>query len=62
MKCENCGRPMKWEAYTLTRRPDDLAPITKNARLAYAWHCRCGMWDYASGRNAAAAAQGHFLR
>ena len=52
MTCPKCRRPMKWEAYTLTRRPDNLKPISREARLAYAWHCHCGRWDYAATRNA----------
>lgn len=46
--CENCGAPMRWEMYTCARRPDDLRQRDERAPVDWAWHCRCGMWQYAT--------------
>ena len=46
MRCIKCGRPMRWEAVTPVRKPDDLRRGYARAPIDWAWHCRCGMWDY----------------
>jgi hypothetical protein len=48
MMCKKCGRPMKWDAYTLARRPDALRATDWRAPIDWAWHCRCGNWVYTS--------------
>lgn len=50
MNCPKCHKPMKWEAYTLARRPDALRQKDGRAPISWAWHCRCGNWIYAEGR------------
>ena len=46
VKCENCGKLMKWDSYTLARRPDTLRERDGRAPIEWAWHCRCGKWEY----------------
>ncbi len=44
--CHKCGARMRWDAYLGSPRPDDLRGRDQRAPLAWAWHCRCGMWIY----------------
>ena len=46
VECPNCKKPMRWESYLLAYRPDALRGRDQKAPLAWAWHCRCGMWVY----------------
>ena len=46
VECSNCKKPMKWKAYVLANRPDALRGRDMRAPIAWAWHCRCGNWEY----------------
>lgn len=49
IKCPHCEKPMKWEAYVLAWRPDALRQRDGRAPIEFAWHCRCGKWEYGEG-------------
>ncbi len=46
VKCRNCGQFMKWDSYTLAKRPDSLRQRDGRSPIECAWHCKCGMWEY----------------